>query len=191
MVKSICIPVFKNTAVNPGDLKAFVNTVFFSTLTGIIVLLSMFYGILHSWFNIFGELLRFGDRQFYEDWWNVKDFANYYRKWNIVVHEFLYYYIFQDLIRLSKGKLDGTYVKFVTFFLSAVLHEVIITCGLGFFFPILFIMFGGPGVLFTKVRFGNGPYVGTAFWFLMLIGSGILMALYCREFFARQSEDAP
>lgn len=52
---------------------------------------------------MFSEIITFADRQFYEDWWNVKDFANYYRKWNIIVHEFLYYYVFQDAIRLSKG----------------------------------------------------------------------------------------
>ena len=52
---------------------------------------------------MFGELIKFGDRQFYDDWWNVKDFAGYYRKWNIVVHEFLYYYVFQDAVRFSKG----------------------------------------------------------------------------------------
>ena len=74
---------------------------------------------------------------------------------------------------------------FVTFFLSAVLHEVIVTCALGFFFPILFFMFGGPGVILTQMKFGNGPYVGTTFWALMMIGSGLLMALYCREYFAR------
>lgn len=94
LVKAITIPVFKNTATNPGDLRTFINTVFISSISGITVLLSMFYGILHTWFNMWAELLKFGDRQFYEDWWNVKDFENYYRKWNIVVHEFLYYYIF-------------------------------------------------------------------------------------------------
>jgi sterol O-acyltransferase len=78
----------------------------------------------------------------------------------------------------------------MAFLISALFHEVIVTCGLGFFFPILFIMFGGPGVILTKVRFGKGVYAGTFFWFLMLIGSGMLMVLICREFYARQSPEA-
>lgn len=102
--KALCIPIFKNTVENPGSLRQFIQTVIFTSITGMICMLTLFYGILHSWFNMFGECLRFGDRLFYEDWWNVRDFAEYYRKWNIVVHEFLYYYIYQDLIRLSKGK---------------------------------------------------------------------------------------
>ena len=44
-------------------------------------------------------LIRFGDRRFYEDWWNARSFASYYRKWNMVVHEFLFYYMYQDAIR--------------------------------------------------------------------------------------------
>jgi len=33
--------------------------------------LLMFYGFFHSWLNLTGELLRFGDRLFYKDWWYV------------------------------------------------------------------------------------------------------------------------
>jgi len=67
------------------------------------------------------------------------------------------------------------------------MHEVIVTCVQGFFFPVLFIMFGGPGVIFTQIKFGNGPYTGTVFWSLMLVGCGLLMVLISREFYARQS----
>lgn len=55
--KSLCIPIFKHTVNNPGSLRQFINSVLFSTVSGIICLLTLFYGILHIWFNIFGELL--------------------------------------------------------------------------------------------------------------------------------------
>ena len=92
--KALCIPIFKHTAESPGGFRQFISSCMFSTVSGIICLLTLFYGLLHSWLNMFAEILGFGDRLFYEDWWNVKDFAGYYRKWNIVVHEFLYYYVF-------------------------------------------------------------------------------------------------
>jgi sterol O-acyltransferase len=59
--------------------------------------LLMFYMVLHSWLNAFAELTRFADRyvtpksfstqnitnhllvQFYSDWWNVTNWAAYYR----------------------------------------------------------------------------------------------------------------
>ena len=150
----------------------------------------MFFGVLHTWFNMWSEITRFGDRRFYEDWWNCKDFADYYRKWNIVVHEFLYYYIYQDIIRFSKGNVSRNIAKFMVFIISAMIHEVVISCTMGFVFPILFLMFGGPGVILTKFSFGKKEHVGAIFWFLMLIGSGLLFVLVSREWFARQRPDA-
>lgn len=188
--KALCIPEFKDTVNNPNDLRQFIHSVLFSTVSGIVCLLALFYGVLHSWSNMFAEFTKFGDRLFYEDWWNVKDFAGYYRKWNIIVHEFLYYYVYQDLIRFRKGKISDSNAKFFVFFFSAAIHEIVVTCGLGFFYPILFAMFGGPGVLFTRFKFGNGPYVGTIFWLLMLIGCGLLMTLISREWYARNTAGA-
>lgn len=75
----------------------------------------------------------------------------------------------------------------MVFLISAIIHEILITCSLGFFFPVLLIMFGGPGVIFTQIKFGKGPYTGTVFWLLMLVGCGLLMVLVCREFYARHS----
>ncbi|CDW73192.1 mboat family protein [Stylonychia lemnae] len=189
--KGLCIPMFKDSVANPGGFRIFFSQVIFSTVSGIVLMLSLFYGILHCWFNFWGEIFKFGDRLFYEDWWNVKDFSGYYRKWNIVVHEFLYYYIYQDSIRFTRGAFTRNHAKLLVFFISAIIHEIIITCGFGFFFPILFLLFGGPGVIFTTFKFGNSGYAGTMFWLLMLIGSGIILVCSCREFYARQSPLAP
>ena len=70
------------------------------------------------------------------------------------------------------------------------MHEIIVTCALGFFFPVLFLMFGGPGVIFTQIKFGKGSYTGIVFWLCMLLGCGLLMVLICREFYARQHPEA-
>jgi len=39
--------------------------------------------------NILAEILRFGDREFYKDWWNAKTIDEYWRKWNMVCLSFL------------------------------------------------------------------------------------------------------
>lgn len=31
-----------------------------------------------------------------QDWWNSTSFSNYYRTWNVVVHDWLYSYVYQD-----------------------------------------------------------------------------------------------
>ena len=94
--------------------------------TGILFLVFAFFGVLHSWMNIFAEITRFADRQFYTDWWNVSNFGAYYRKWNIIVHEFLFYYVYNDSIRFSKARFGSGMSKFLVFFISAVVHEVIV-----------------------------------------------------------------
>ncbi|XP_074317387.1 uncharacterized protein LOC141653504 isoform X2 [Silene latifolia] len=37
--------------------------------------------------NILAELLMFGDRKFYKDWWNVRIFEEYWRMWNMERNE--------------------------------------------------------------------------------------------------------
>eukprot|EP00921_Rhytidocystis_pertsovi_P002699 GHVQ01004614.1.p1 GENE.GHVQ01004614.1~~GHVQ01004614.1.p1 ORF type:complete len:388 (+),score=27.57 GHVQ01004614.1:206-1369(+) len=49
------------------------------------VWLLMFMAIFHHYCNILAELTRFGDRHFYDDWWNASSFGEYWRKWNLVV----------------------------------------------------------------------------------------------------------
>jgi sterol O-acyltransferase len=72
-----------------------------------------FYGFLHCWLNAFAEMLRFADRMFYkvekylvkmiindldiQDWWNSRSFAAYYRTWNVVVHDWLYTYVYKEI----------------------------------------------------------------------------------------------
>lgn len=119
-----------------------------------------FFGFLHSWLNLWAEITRFPDRCFYSDWWNSIEFGSYYRKWNIIVHDWLYYFIYVDTCRFLKCGVKQTFVpKFLTFIISAVIHEVIITYALGFFYPILFILFTGPGTLYI---------IKVLFWFKML-----------------------
>ena len=54
--------------------------------SGIICWLIGFYNLFHLSLNILAEILYFGDRNFYNDWWNCKSLAEYWRNWNLPVH---------------------------------------------------------------------------------------------------------
>jgi sterol O-acyltransferase len=108
-------------------------------------LILSFFAFLHSWLNLWAELTYFSDRCFYSDWWNATYFGTYYRKWNIIVHDWLYYYVYLDLQRFLKLKGMLWIPQLLTFLLSAIIHEVIIYYSTGFFYPALFILFAGPG----------------------------------------------
>lgn len=37
----------------------------------------------------------------FQDWWNSTSFSNYYRTWNVVVHDWLYTYVYKDVCRVG------------------------------------------------------------------------------------------
>jgi len=163
-----------------GDLKSLLMATFKVMLPGIGISLLGFYMILHSWLNAWAELTRFADRHFYSDWWNATSWDVYYRKWNYVVHNFIHRHIFTELLMLGFSK---TVSMWVTFILSAIIHEYIIAASLGFWKPIMLLMFLFPGVLFVYFTrlFGKGSRGWNVFmWAMLIIGHGCLVGLYSR-----------
>lgn len=189
--RTMCTPYFEATALHPGDMNTFTMSVFRSMVPGMLVLLLAFFGVLHSWFNMWSELLTFGDRRFYEDWWNAHSFATYYRKWNVVVHEWLLYYVYHDIVRFSRGRVPQFFAQMLVFVLSAILHEVILASAMGFLYPVLLLMFGGPGVFFTRLGKSRLRFFNVFMWAMLSIGMGLLMVLYSREYYARKGFNVP
>ncbi|XP_045040250.1 sterol O-acyltransferase 2 isoform X3 [Desmodus rotundus] len=183
----LCVPVFANMSREPFSTRALVLSVMHATLPGIFMLLLIFFAFLHCWLNAFAEMLRFGDRMFYRDWWNSTSFSNYYRTWNVVVHDWLYSYVYQDALWLLGGQARGAAVLGV-FVVSAVVHEYIFCFVLGFFYPvmlILFLVFGGP-MNFMMHDQHTGPAWNVLMWTMLFLGQGIQVSLYCQEWYARQ-----
>ncbi|XP_071956472.1 sterol O-acyltransferase 1-like isoform X2 [Antedon mediterranea] len=178
-----CVPVFKNFGQEDLTLRNLMLASFSVMLPATLVLVLGFFAILHSWLNAFAEMMQFADRQFYKDWWNVKTYSSYYRTWNIVVHDWLFTYIYRDLQLLGFGKFFSMMAVFV---ISATMHEYILTVSLNFFYPVLFFMFGGVGVSFTFLPGKNSSQPWNVFlWVSLFIGSGVIMCLYSQEWFAR------
>uniref|UniRef100_A0A8C2RJD9 O-acyltransferase n=1 Tax=Capra hircus TaxID=9925 RepID=A0A8C2RJD9_CAPHI len=135
----LCVPVFANMSQEPFSTRALVLSIMHATLPGMFMLLLIFFAFLHCWLNAFAEMLRFGDRMFYRDWWNSTSFSNYYRTWNVVVHDWLYSYVYQDGLWLLGGRARGAAMLGV-FLVSAVVHEYIFCFVLGFFYPVMLFL---------------------------------------------------
>ncbi len=85
--------------------------------------LILFYVYFHSTLNLIAELLRFGDRLFYRDWWNATDLYEFWNRWNTSVHDFCKRHVYKPLvIQYGINKLIGSLVVFA---ISAFFHEVI------------------------------------------------------------------
>ncbi|XP_030054050.1 sterol O-acyltransferase 2-like [Microcaecilia unicolor] len=183
---TLCIPVFTNMSKQPFSTKTLVLSIFHVILPGMFILLLTFFAVLHCWPNAFAEMLRFGDRMFYKDWWNSTSFANYYRTWNIAVYEWLHYYVYRDLFRLL-NKRFRTVAMLTAFLSSAVVHEYAITLSLGFFYPVMFCLFAILGVILNFIMNDKrtSPFWNIIFWTCLFIGQGIQTCLYSQEWYAQ------
>lgn len=183
-----CVPVFRNIGKQHWNFKNFSLSVFNCMLPGTTVLVLGFFAILHSWLNAFAEMTRFADRMFYKDWWNSNSYADYYRSWNIVVHDWLYAYIYQDIYRLFKNRQVATTA---VFFLSAVVHEYVLMFAFRFVYPVLLFIFGAVGFSFVFLKPNKRENVSQVWnvfmWITLIIGNGLLMCLYSQEWFAVQN----
>ncbi|XP_031570639.1 sterol O-acyltransferase 1-like [Actinia tenebrosa] len=183
-----CVPVFRNTGKEPGNFKQLILSSFSCMLPGTMVLVLGFFAILHSWLNAFAEMTRFADRMFYKDWWNAPSYANWYRTWNVVVHDWLFNYIYKDILLFTANRNLATTIVFLS---SALVHEYVLFVSFRFFFPILFAMFGGIGLSFVFVKPQKRENVSQAWnifmWVTLFLGNGLLMCLYSQEWYAVQN----
>ncbi|KAJ7992824.1 hypothetical protein DPEC_G00266010 [Dallia pectoralis] len=183
----LCIPQFHSISLQLFDLRVMVLCVFNSILPGVLVLFLAFFAFLHCWLNAFAEMLRFADRMFYKDWWNSTSFANYYRTWNVVVHDWLYYYVYCDFLLMSKKRCRAGGM-FLVFTVSAVVHEYILAICFGFFYPVLFCLFMCFGMVFNFVLHDRrkGPIWNVIMWTALFLGQGVIICLYSHEWYAQR-----
>ncbi|XP_061681792.1 sterol O-acyltransferase 1 [Syngnathoides biaculeatus] len=183
----LCIPQFRSSSLQFFDLRAMVLCIFNSILPGVLVLFLGFFAFLHCWLNAFAEMLRFGDRMFYKDWWNSTSFANYYRTWNVVVHDWLFHYVYRDFLWISQKRFRTAAMLFV-FTLSAVVHEYILAICFGFFYPVLFCLFMCFGMMFNFILHDQrkGPIWNIIMWTSLFLGHGVIICLYSQEWYAQR-----
>lgn len=84
-------------------------------ISGFILVFVGFYGLL-------SDLTKFGDRSFFESWWNA-DISDYWRKWNTQVYRWIKRHVFRALI---KKNITVKSTKIIIFLISGIVHEYVI-----------------------------------------------------------------
>nr|CAH8873556.1 unnamed protein product [Trichobilharzia regenti] len=167
------------------SFKKYILTSTACILPGGLLMLIAFYSFLHSWLNAFAEMLRFGDRLFYKDWWNATTFSVWYRTWNVIVHDWLYTYVYRD-IQILLGNRSRTLAATIVFWLSAAVHEYILMVSLRYCLPVLFLFFVVGGYVLFFVQ-GSGRSWNVAIWISLFTGWGQMICLYSMEWYARKN----
>lgn len=137
-----------------------------------------FFGTFQYTFNILAELLRFADRQFYKDWWNCRDLNEYWRLWNLPIHEFFTRHVYYPLLKKGYPKEVG---KLVVFFLSAVGHEYWASVPLRLFaFWAFLLMLVQLPIMIAELKIDKilkGSQIGNIFFWISFCFVGQPMAL--------------
>ncbi|KAI0180171.1 MBOAT, membrane-bound O-acyltransferase family-domain-containing protein [Hypoxylon sp. FL1284] len=105
------------------DLVSIVERLLKLSTISLIVWLAGFFALFQSALNALAEIMRFGDRAFYDDWWNSAGLGDYWRLWNKPVYQFMKRHIFSPLIGRGWNMTSAT---FAVFLVSAVLHELLV-----------------------------------------------------------------
>ena len=130
--------------------------------------------------NVLAEVFRFADRGFYGAWWNSTSWDQYARDWNRPVHNFLLRHVYRSSIsafHLKKGQ-----ATFMTFLLSALVHELIMFCMFkklrGYLFTMQLLQMPLVAMSRTKWLRGRNVLGNVVFWIGLFVGPSFLTSLY-------------
>jgi sterol O-acyltransferase len=130
--------------------------------------------------NVLAELTCFADRGFYGDWWNSVSWDQYARDWNRPVHNFLLRHVYHSSIsafHLSKGT-----ATFMTFLLSALVHELVMACLFkkvrGYLFTMQLMQMPLVMLSRTKLLKGRDLLGNVVFWIGLFVGPSVLTSFY-------------
>ncbi|KAL8893331.1 MAG: hypothetical protein Q9192_005371 [Flavoplaca navasiana] len=93
-------PVLRNSLdkMKTLDIASIIERLMKLSTISLIIWLAGFFAIFQSVLNALAEIMRFGDREFYTDWWNSPSVGNYWRTWNKPVYHFMRRHIYSPLV---------------------------------------------------------------------------------------------
>jgi len=154
-------------------------------LPSFLELFILFYIVVHSWQNIWAELLRFPDRRFYEDWWNSMNLREGVRKFITLIHEWFYTFIYVDLMRFTNEKIKRNQAQFITFIYSSIIHFMIISFSLGFLGFDQFFYFSASCYILTFRTTMKKHACNILFWVEICFGISLMMTMYSRDYYRK------
>uniref|UniRef100_A0A3B5AHT1 O-acyltransferase n=1 Tax=Stegastes partitus TaxID=144197 RepID=A0A3B5AHT1_9TELE len=146
-----------------------------------LIWLIFFYWFFHSSLNFVAELLQFGDREFYKDWWNSETVTYFWANWNIPVHKWCLRHFYKPMLRRGVNKFLA---QTAVFLVSAFFHEYLVSVPLKMFrlWAFMGMMAQVPLAWFVG-RFLNGNYGNAAVWMSLIIGQPVAVLMYVHDYY--------
>uniref|UniRef100_A0A3Q3FXM3 O-acyltransferase n=1 Tax=Labrus bergylta TaxID=56723 RepID=A0A3Q3FXM3_9LABR len=146
-----------------------------------LIWLIFFYWFFHSSMNFVAELLQFGDREFYRDWWNSETVTYFWANWNIPVHKWCLRHFYKPMLKRGTNKFLA---QTAVFLVSAFFHEYLVSVPLKMFrlWAFMGMMAQVPLAWFVG-RFLNGNYGNAAVWISLIIGQPVAVLMYVHDYY--------
>uniref|UniRef100_A0A3Q1BWQ5 O-acyltransferase n=1 Tax=Amphiprion ocellaris TaxID=80972 RepID=A0A3Q1BWQ5_AMPOC len=146
-----------------------------------LIWLFFFYWFFHSSMNFVAELMQFGDREFYRDWWNSETVTYFWANWNIPVHKWCLRHFYKPMLRTGINKFLA---QTAVFLVSAFFHEYLVSVPLKMFrlWAFMGMMAQVPLAWFVG-RFLNGNYGNAAVWMSLIIGQPVAVLMYVHDYY--------
>uniref|UniRef100_A0A2C9K594 O-acyltransferase n=1 Tax=Biomphalaria glabrata TaxID=6526 RepID=A0A2C9K594_BIOGL len=150
-----------------------------------LIWLIWFYCFFHSTLNVVAELLRFGDRVFYKDWWNAETVSEFWQHWNIPVHRFAARHIYKPLLNKGFSRLMASTIVFL---LSAFFHEYLVSIPLRMFKIWAFMgMAMQVPIAYITSKFVRGKWGNITMWLSLILGQPVAILAYFHDYYVVHS----
>ncbi|KAK4192013.1 diacylglycerol O-acyltransferase 1 [Podospora australis] len=118
-------PVLQNSLDKIASLDYFsiIERLLKLSTISLVIWLAGFFALFQSFLNALAEVTRFGDRSFYDAWWNSEGLGMYWRTWNKPVYHFFRRHVYSPM--RARGWSHKT-ASFCVFTASAILHELLV-----------------------------------------------------------------
>ncbi|KAG8515414.1 Diacylglycerol O-acyltransferase 1, partial [Galemys pyrenaicus] len=179
-----------------------------------LIWLIFFYWLFHSCLNALAELMQFGDREFYRDWWwgpgggagwaglsskytlipeplpscarNSETVTYFWQNWNIPVHKWCSRHFYKPMLRRGSSK---WLARVGVFLASAFFHEFLVSIPLRMFrlWAFMGMMMQLP-LAWIVSRFLRGNYGNAAVWLSLIIGQPVAVLMYVHDYYVLHFE---
>jgi hypothetical protein len=163
-----------------------------SAVAGASIMVGIGYGFLHCWNNIWGELLYFGDRTFYKNFFSCGNVYVMFSKWNFLIHSWIVEYLFKPVVRRTRS---GVAASATAFIVSMAFHDYAVSVPLRiwsgqYFANTCMIFLGAPLILSVHSYLTKHPFpskLNVSMWFLICFGTTSMTMTAAMKYFHQQN----
>ncbi|XP_029951241.1 diacylglycerol O-acyltransferase 1-like [Salarias fasciatus] len=139
----------------------------------------LFFFLTHSYLNFCAELLRFGDRHFYGDWWNATTLIDFWKNWNVPFQKWCDRHVYSQLVERN---VPPSQAELLVFLMSAALCEYLIAlplhcCRLWIFIMMVIELL----VALLLGKYFHGNYGNGLVWLCLLLGPPLAVTTYFHD----------